>query len=1004
MSGPGKSTRPVRQLSLQPTAPRRQQIRRQRSAEDDKSSQVSAGPLARGKRGTNGKPCSERLKVRVAWSENRQKNGKDLEHIEVVARQIPGRSRPATGKTRGFNVNEKPTILYSRQELAERLRLAWKHREENKANINIFLAHGILQERCDSEMSQDITTQDKRVDEDYTEKGTESTTDRKSTTVLANSEDIPNKDGDELSDFQHSFAEIEEIADEKETSERGGRKWEEASNAEEKQTDTNKKPEKQQIPRTRPNYSTPTQKPTQPNDHPALLHPQTNQPPEPARQNPRENHPDTNTIPPLRKQLPNPRTIWLPSQTLHNPPSPQTAGRHCARSEQEQIGGSSPTRPPESLRHCLAQWTPAKTTRLPRSSNVDEHPSSSKKKSSLNIDYSNIRDLSSSLPSIKNESSTSVAVKTSKDDFSTAKQKRASFHSGGNKAFLEPIRSSIESKWCPVVDKAAQQKLTTDAKSEKGSPTQKNLESKDNVTFNRAAVAKNPSEIRCGSIERNARTRTTVENKTISSSSEDDKTIDQKISDNKISSTIKKTASTNNIAENKDGSIDKNIYARNASDVACGEKNSSLKKMIEPQKIEQKSRRTSSAPPQRHLGNASTSNRVQVNIVINPSSTPASGKNNDQEKTDTDCKDNRIDTASTKVSSGRSVRSAPLKKRSRSAKRRFWGTGSCKNDEDGKSRNQSAGRGRNPIDSKAIDIVTMVSLVSSADSGSDTENSPRDDKLIDQLRSKLPTTSIIKTSMNPTLSVARKPIKSVSFQRHSVDEDPPNEQPSPNEEKKTTPARLAIVNRGNRGATTSEETLPWRSDIPGLALPILALIHDPEEAHDVPLTDREKRCLAVPIGDLHDGKRKLFKTRSTPSRPVMEKQTISSKVKMQESPRTVPQNISSPVQHVKTPATNYPANVRQMLSLSSNVMYNKLSRDNSQVKQTCATTSNGTIQHVQPAPVKPQFHTNKEKECWHLYRKMCDKGVSVSFDTVLRGILTPTEYRLRQRELLQDSQ
>lgn len=49
------------------------------------------------------------------------------------------------------------SILYSRQELAERLRLAWKHREENKANINIFLAHGTLEKRCDSEMSMTIT-------------------------------------------------------------------------------------------------------------------------------------------------------------------------------------------------------------------------------------------------------------------------------------------------------------------------------------------------------------------------------------------------------------------------------------------------------------------------------------------------------------------------------------------------------------------------------------------------------------------------------------------------------------------------------------------------------------------------------------------------------------------------------------------------------------------------------------------------------------------------------
>lgn len=34
--------------------------------------------------------------------------------------------------------------------------------------------------------------------------------------------------------------------------------------------------------------------------------------------------------------------------------------------------------------------------------------------------------------------------------------------------------------------------------------------------------------------------------------------------------------------------------------------------------------------------------------------------------------------------------------------------------------------------------------------------------------------------------------------------------------------------------------------------------------------------------------------------------------------------------------------------------------------------------------LEPHFQTTKEKECWHLYRRMCDKGVCVSFDTVLR--------------------
>lgn len=107
------------------------------------------------------------------------------------------------------------------------------------------------------------------------------------------------------------------------------------------------------------------------------------------------------------------------------------------------------------------------------------------------------------------------------------------------------------------------------------------------------------------------------------------------------------------------------------------------------------------------------------------------------------------------------MRSAPLKRRSRSAKRRFCGGGTSKNEEDGKSRNRSGTRaGKNSIDSRTMDIVTMVSLVSSADSDSDIENSFRDDKLIDELRSKLPTTSIIKTSINSALSSARRPIKS----------------------------------------------------------------------------------------------------------------------------------------------------------------------------------------------------------------------------------------------------
>ncbi|RZF47592.1 hypothetical protein LSTR_LSTR012214 [Laodelphax striatellus] len=48
----------------------------------------------------------------------------------------------------------------------------------------------------------------------------------------------------------------------------------------------------------------------------------------------------------------------------------------------------------------------------------------------------------------------------------------------------------------------------------------------------------------------------------------------------------------------------------------------------------------------------------------------------------------------------------------------------------------------------------------------------------------------------------------------------------------------------------------------------------------------------------------------------------------------------------------------------------------------------------------PEFKTPKEQECWDLFRRMVDKGITVSFETVLRGMLTPTEYRLRRHNLL----
>lgn len=57
-----------------------------------------------------------------------------------------------------------------------------------------------------------------------------------------------------------------------------------------------------------------------------------------------------------------------------------------------------------------------------------------------------------------------------------------------------------------------------------------------------------------------------------------------------------------------------------------------------------------------------------------------------------------------------------------------------------------------------------------------------------------------------------------------------------------------------------------------------------------------------------------------------------------------------------------------------------------------------------PPPAQPEYNfplyvcSIKERECWKLHQKMCAKGVSVSYETVLRGMLTPTEFRHYQKQ------
>ena len=261
-------------------------------------------------------------------------------------------------------------------------------------------------------------------------------------------------------------------------------------------------------------------------------------------------------------------------------------------------------------------------------------------------------------------------MKVSKEDFSSAKQKRASFHSGTNRAFLDPIRSPTEFRWNSTSDKNVPQKspINNRATVERSPLIRTIVENKENVINERAVPEENVAEFQCdltgekrimervvtdGKLscvaEKNERMKTVIESKNAPA---DDKTTTQKANEADEFNLIEKTLSRSNVAEDKDKSstIDKATFSKNSSEVRCSsvnERDPPLKKTTENQKIDQKSRRTSSAPPQRRFESTSANNRVHVNIVID-----SSGKNKNQGKQDTDCKDNameKVDITSTKV-------------------------------------------------------------------------------------------------------------------------------------------------------------------------------------------------------------------------------------------------------------------------------------------------------------------------------------------------------------------
>lgn len=97
--------------------------------------------------------------VRIAWSERRQVSCEGDVSVGVVVQRCKGLPRPVTTKP-VKSPTPPDSILYSRTQLNERLRLAWKDRQE-RPNIDIFLARNSLDLPEEGEVLsvRDVTTE-----------------------------------------------------------------------------------------------------------------------------------------------------------------------------------------------------------------------------------------------------------------------------------------------------------------------------------------------------------------------------------------------------------------------------------------------------------------------------------------------------------------------------------------------------------------------------------------------------------------------------------------------------------------------------------------------------------------------------------------------------------------------------------------------------------------------------------------------------------------------------
>ncbi|XP_039286167.1 uncharacterized protein LOC111044585 [Nilaparvata lugens] len=174
----------------------------------------------------------------------------------------------------------------------------------------------------------------------------------------------------------------------------------------------------------------------------------------------------------------------------------------------------------------------------------------------------------------------------------------------------------------------------------------------------------------------------------------------------------------------------------------------------------------------------------------------------------------------------------------------------------------------------------------------------------------------------------------------------------------------------------------------------------PEESHNpAPPVLRSTSLVAASAGAAKGGadlgaaslKRKLVRASSSKESTSAGLQPMTSNEDDGEKPSSTTSNFTPQIEIVLSPAKNTTKDSRIHLQVKEPIKMEKRSEKTEEEEEDEEENAENDI---------PEFKTPKEQECWDLFRRMVDKGITVSFETVLRGMLTPTEYRLRRHELL----